>query len=130
VVLMASWRRVRVAQLSWHLPVALVVALVLAAPYLPMLFHWAAQGGAAGVRDASAAAAALVPGDNDIFATFGTGVGIDLPLRVGLMLVGIWQVGRCRTGRSVVSIGGIFVTLALVFVYVHTPLTEVLYAAT
>jgi hypothetical protein len=130
VVLLASWRRVPVAQVSRHLPVALVLALVLAAPYLPTLFHWAAQGGAAHVRDASAEAAALVPGDNDTFATFGTGVGFDLPLRVGLMLFGAWQAVRCQTGRTVVSIGAIFAALALGFVYVHAPLTEVIYAAT
>src|SRR5207237_2405799 len=90
VVLVASRRKVRLAQLGRQVSVAVVVALVLAAPYLPTLFHWAAQGGAAGVRDASAATAARVPRDLELFNTFGTGLGFGVPLRGVLMLVGAW----------------------------------------
>src|SRR5207237_6599453 len=104
--------KVRLAQLGRQVSVAVVVALVLAAPYLPTLFHWAAQGGAAGVRDASAATAALVPRDLELFNTFGTGVGFDVPLRGALMIVGAWQAVRWQTGRAVARIGTLLAALA------------------
>ena len=71
-----------------------------------------------------------MPGDGDMFNTFGTGAGVDLPLRAALVLVGAWQTVRWRTGRAVVVIGLIYLGLALVFVYLHAPLLNTIYAAT
>jgi hypothetical protein len=130
VVLVARWRGVHLRQASWQVPAAVVLALGLAVPYLPTLFHWAAGGGASAVRDASADVAALMPGDGDVFNTFGTGVGLDLPLRAALVLVGAWQAARMKTGRAIVVLGLIFLGLALVFVYLHTPLLNAVYAVT
>jgi hypothetical protein len=137
VLLVAGWRRLRWRQLCVHAAVALVIGLVCAAPYASTLLHWAAAGGASAIGSVEAQAEALssggLPTENLLvlmFNTFGTGVGLDLPLRIGLLVTGVWCAARGRTGQAVVALGAIFLGLALAFATLHGPLLDGLYAIT
>jgi hypothetical protein len=132
-----GWRRLRGVRSGLQVSLALIVALVIAAPYLQTLLPWAGSGGASGVGAVQAQAEAALSGDTAtegmlilMFNTFGTGVGVDLPLRICLVVLGTWQAMRWGAGRVVVAIGGIFLGLAFTFAVVHGPLVERVYSST
>jgi hypothetical protein len=126
VVLVAFRGRARCATLPRDVAVAVVVGLACSAIYLPTLLHWAGSAGAyaVGLEDAqvprstsvTSASAGPTP-----FIVFGLGaLGIDLPLRAGMLLVGIIWTLRTRRGRSVFAVGALFTALAVVFTFLST----------
>jgi hypothetical protein len=136
VVLLGSLRHVAWRALARDLVIASVVALVCAAPYLPILLHWAGSGGTgygASVEDGQVAQAA--PGlsaPSDLFLVFGLGaLGIDLPVRVVLLVIGTIAAVRMRVGRSVVVVGGLFVAITSSFTLLGgLPVLQRVYDAT
>jgi hypothetical protein len=135
VVALASWRRLDWLALARHLVLALVVALVIAAPYLPNLVQWAGDGGASSVGLAEGRAlegnAVPIVGNNWFAVFLAEALGIDLPIRLALVAVGFWWAFRRRTGRSLVAVGLVFLGVTLVFTGLNTLLTvRQVYAAT
>jgi hypothetical protein len=136
VVLLGSLWHVAWRALARDLVIASVVALVCAAPYLPILLHWAGSGGTgygASVEDGQVAQAA--PGlsaPSDLFLVFGLGaLGIDLPVRVVLLVIGTIAAVRMRVGRSVVVVGGLFVAITSSFTLLGgLPVLQRVYDAT
>ncbi|MGI9145097.1 MAG: DUF6541 family protein [Chloroflexota bacterium] len=107
------WRR-----LGWPILVAAGVAIVSASPYLPNLTTWAGAGGAYAAGLAAGAtpqgATSAMNGQPSAFATFTlNALGIDLPVRVLLLAIGVaWSV-RARVGRTVAAVGIVFGALAV-----------------
>jgi Family of unknown function (DUF6541) len=135
VVLVTGWRRLHWARLARHAGLALVFALVVAAPYLPSLLHWAGAGGAylAGVEDTRVptSASSAVTGPSLFVVRAIEALGIDLPVRVVLMVAGaVWAI-RHRTGRSVVVVGLVFLGITSTFTFLsEVPLVAQAFAAT
>lgn len=119
VLAIANWRRIAWWTLTRHLLLAGLLALVLAAPYLPTLLHWAGGGGAFTVgyddgRSLEGGATSII--GNSLLAVFlGESLGIDLPIRVLLVAVGIWAALRHRRERTLVAVGAVFVAITLAF---------------
>jgi hypothetical protein len=96
IVLMAivamNWWRLPWRRLRLEIPGALLLALVGAMPYLPVLFHWAGAGGAfeVGFEDATALAigAKSTTAAEFLGAYTLDALGIDLPVRVVLIALG------------------------------------------
>jgi hypothetical protein len=136
MVLIAALRRIRWRALSRDLGIAFLVMLVCSAPYLPVLFHWAGNGGAGygvGLEDGQAPAASTGPGAvSDPFIMFALGaLGIDLPLRCVLLAIGGIAAFRMRAGRSVVAIGVVFVGITSCFTLLSgLPILRQAYAVT
>jgi hypothetical protein len=122
VVLIGGRRRVAWRGLPRDVGLAVVVGVACAAVYLPSLISWAGGGGAyrVGLQDGGVTAGSLsrnLDPDTNPFTVFALGaLGIDLPLRVVLLLTGAVWAFRQRTGRSVV-------VLALVFTAITSTLT-------
>src|SRR5205085_9620743 len=93
-----------------------VLAVVCAAPYLPVLLHWAGGGGAyaIGSEDGSA----LERGTDSALQLLGLfaldALGVDFPVRIVLVVLGLVWAVRGRVGLTVVAITGVFVGLAVV----------------
>src|SRR5258708_14466049 len=99
---MLFWR------LAVHVLGAVVLALLVAAPYLPVLLNWAGTGGAfeTGFEDAGAlAAGARSTTAGGLLGGFTLdALGVDLPVRVGLLGLGLlWAVRQAR-GRPGLAI--------------------------
>ena len=124
VALAANWRRIRWPGLGRDVAIALGVGLVAAAIYLPTLLHWQGASGAyaVGLEDAqvpstaTAAASISAPVGPDPFVVFALGaLGVDLPLRVGLLCIGVgWVFFRSR-GRGVVVVAVLFTLVTSAF---------------
>jgi hypothetical protein len=105
-----NWRRIRLEKLVWHLPLAVLGAVVCALPYLSTLVGWAAAGGAtsaAAVEQASAQGQGVSSGGDWLELALGlTGAGglIDLPVRAVLLVIG----ARQRRLRTAVVGWGVF----------------------
>ena len=135
VLAIAHWRRLQWARLGLHLLVAIGVALVASAPYIPALLHWAGAGGAyaVGYEDGSA----LVTGDSTMRAAELLGLlsadalGVDFPIRAVLVVAGtVWLVRR-STGRTLVAVALVFFGLAVAAsLFQSVPLVRQVYAAT
>jgi hypothetical protein len=133
VLLAANWRRLRWGRLALHALMAGAIAAVCAAPYLPALLHWAGGGGAyvVGNEDGSAlergTSSALL-----ILAAFSAdALGVDLPVRVILLALGLFWAVRSRVGLTVVAVTALFVGLALVSTFFNgVPLVRTVFAAT
>ena len=126
LVLLAAWRRVQWGLLARDVAVAAIVGVACSAIYMPLLLHWAGSGGAysVGLEDgqvpqapATSASASVSAGPNP-FVVFALGaLGVDLPLRVGLLAIGaVWAI-RHRSGRSVLIVGLLFSLLASAFTF-------------
>jgi hypothetical protein len=122
VVLVGAWHRVGWRDLPRDVGLALVVGVVCAAVYLPSLIAWAGGGGAyrVGLQDGGVTAGSLsrnLDPDTNPFTVFALGaLGIDLPLRIVLLSIGVTWTVRQRAGRSVL-------VLALVFTAITSALT-------
>jgi hypothetical protein len=118
VVAVASWRQLNWRQLAVHTAGTIVLALICAAPYVPVLLHWAGTGGAyqAGYEDGTA----LEKGAQTMSALELLGVftadalGVDLPIRVVLVVLGAFWAFQQRLGRAVVAVTLVFFGLAIV----------------
>jgi hypothetical protein len=135
VVALANWRRLGWVRLGAQVPVAIAVALVCAAPYLPLLLHWAGGGGAfdVGLSDAQALASGSKTNTAaDLLWVFGLdAIGVDLPVRLPLVILGVgWALWR-RTGRIVVALAVAFIGLAVIATFFSTlPAVRQVYATT
>jgi hypothetical protein len=127
---LACWREIPVRRTSAHAVLAAALAIGLAGPYMPFLLHWAAGGGASEIRDAAVEVAGLNPAATDLFDTFGSGVGLDLPLRLALLTVGTVAALRSTGGRIVTTIGALFFLLAFAFTTMHLAVLDTIYAVT
>jgi hypothetical protein len=127
-----DWRRLPVA-----LALAAAVAVVCAAPYLPTLLHWAGGGGAytVGLEDASVPSGHSgdsAEGPTPFVAFALDALGIDLPVRIALLAVGLAWTLRARTGRSVAVVGLAFFLVSACFTFLsgHVPVVMHAYAVT
>ena len=96
MIAVARRRELRVAQLLRCLPLAIGLSALIVAPYLPTLLGWAGAGGAIGAAELNTSAALAnpePPGPDDWlqFPLGGTGAAVlaDLPVRLGLILLGL-----------------------------------------
>jgi hypothetical protein len=121
IVLLGARRQMNWPDLPRVVGLAMLVALASAAVYLPNLVRWAAAGGAyavglqeTAVFTSTSTDSATVAAGPGLFATFALdSLGIDLPLRLTLLGVGIgWSI-RKRVGRSVVVVGIAFAGIAV-----------------
>ncbi|MBV9598002.1 MAG: hypothetical protein JOZ87_14160 [Chloroflexi bacterium] len=136
-VLIAGCRRVNWRVLPPHLMLALVLAVVLSAPYLSGLVEFYRAGGAQAAGDADLAAMSLPSADLDglrgtlqLVLDAMAGIVVDAPVRVGIVLVGAVSVFSTRTGRLLLPLGLTFVALAIMFRGLHAPAVDRLYALT
>jgi hypothetical protein len=117
-VLIGAARRVVWSELPRAVGLAILVGIGCAASYLPNLIHWAGAGGAysAGLADgppADPGAAVTVSPAPVLFVVFVLdSLGIDFPIRLLILAVGIVWVFRDRVGRSVAVVGLVFAGLA------------------
>ena len=119
------WRQVRPITLV-HALAGLLVALVVAAPYLADLLTWLQGGGAVGTAlteiEQEATAPALGSG-NELELWYASGVlggnPLDLAVRMALLAVGTVWVWRDRRGRWLVAVTAVFVLLTVASTNVH-----------
>jgi hypothetical protein len=138
VVVLAASRVQVVARrpVAVHIGVALGFALLLALPYLPTLAGWASGGGAVSVGQDYYDFQHQVIQDDLLQgvllwgAALSSGFLVDLPVRAGLLGVGVWLVLSHRTGRWVVVLGVVFAGLVATFRYVDTALVKAVFALT
>lgn len=134
VLVAANWRRIDWGRLAPHALGAVVLALICAAPYLPVLLHWAGSGGAyaAGNEDGSALAQGATGSGIELLGLFVVdALGVDFPIRIVLVVLGLVAAFRWRVGRSVVAITAIFVALAVVATLFNgVPLVRAVFSAT
>jgi hypothetical protein len=133
---LASLRKLEWRGLVRHLPLALLLGVVLAAPYIPALTAWTQGNGAQAVGAAefthmSETGSALSRVADTLHLALDTvsAALIDAPLRLVLLSVGIAASLRMRTGRVLVVIGLLFLGLALAF-QAQLPALQPMYAAT
>jgi hypothetical protein len=123
---MLPWRR-----LAGHVPLAAGAALLGAAPYLPMLVHWAGTGGASAVGSADLAetqARGSTP-LAELVVTYGADVlGLDLPVRIALLGTGAILALRYRHGRVLIASAAGFAGLAALFRFASAEPVQRLYA--
>jgi hypothetical protein len=128
-------RNLHWSKLVVHVGLAMLIALVCAAAYLPLLFHWAEGGGAlaVGYEDGTALATgakSTISGDLLLVYTLNA-LGIDLPIRLAIIVLGLVWVVRHRTGWTTVGIAAAFYVLAVVASFLNgLPLVRDVYAAT
>src|SRR5207244_7625050 len=96
VISIAAWRGLRWRLLGAHLGLAFIVAVALSGAYLPALVGWAGAGGpgdAALAEFGTRTQAANRPIDDEALFwlnTFTAGIVVDTPVRVALLVAGIW----------------------------------------
>lgn len=122
IVLFTRWRRVHWSTVAIGLAVALSVAVLCTLVYLPTLLRWGSNGGAyaAGTADGpspqTVVAVASSSGAASLLSVFTlASLGIDLPIRVALVVIGAVWAARAHRGLSVVVIGLLFLALAYLF---------------
>jgi hypothetical protein len=135
VLALANWQRLPWKRLGVHVGGAVVLALVCAAPYLPVLLQWAGTGGAfdVGFDDGGAlATGARSTTAADLLGVFTLdALGVDLPVRVLLLALGLVWAVRQPGGRALVATGGVFVGLAVASSFLNgLPIFRQIYAVT
>jgi hypothetical protein len=137
IVLIGALRTVIWRDLPRIVGLAMLVALACAAVYLPTLVSWAGGGGAYGVglQDTAVVTstdAATVASGPGLFVTFALdSLGIDLPIRLILLAVGIGWSFRERVGRTVVAVGIAFAGIAVALnAFSGVPVLAQIYAIT
>ncbi|MDQ6671954.1 MAG: hypothetical protein M3069_14640 [Chloroflexota bacterium] len=136
VVLIAALRRVVWGGLAWSLLLALGLSVATAGPYLPSLIGWVGGGGAyeAGLAGGPApqSTVAVDNAQPGLFLAFALNAfGIDLPIRVMLLVIGVAWSMRQRTGLTVVAVGLVFGSVAVVLnAFSDVPLARQVYAVT
>jgi hypothetical protein len=129
VIALARLRHIHPRRLVMHVPLALGLAILCAAPYLPTLLGWAGSGGAVSAGEAFATNVEAGQADWLQFALGITGATslIDLPVRFGLIALGLCLQRRARLA------GGLwlaFVALLVVVQFVDLPLVRTLFVMT
>ena len=135
VLAVANSRRLPWRRLPRDIAAAVAIALVCAVPYLPALLHFAGTGGAyqVGLEDGRAmelgAKSATVTELLGVFTL--NALGVDLPVRVVLLVGGAIWAFRQRTGRALVAASAVFAALAVVSSFLNfLPPVRFVYAAT
>jgi hypothetical protein len=135
VLAISRWRRLPWRRLGGDLGLAVAIAAVCAAPYLPAVLHWAGAGGAyqAGLEDGTAmdiGARNATAGESLGIFTLDA-LGVDLPVRIGLLALGVVWALRQRTGRVLAAVVAIFVALAVIATFLNgVPIVRTVFAAT
>jgi uncharacterized protein DUF6541 len=134
VVCVGQWRRVNWRRLVPHGVGAVVLAIVCAGPYLPVLLHWASGGGAyqVGYEDGTALEQGATGSAAQLLGLFSLdALGVDFPIRIVLVGLGLVWAVRCSAGLTVVAITSVFVGLAVVATFLNgVPLVRSVFAAT
>jgi hypothetical protein len=120
VIALARFRRIAPGRLAVHLPLALGLAVLIAAPYVPTLLGWAGTGGATSAGEAFTVNADSGQADWLQFALGITGAAspIDLPVRFGLIVLGLCLHRRLRL---VAGLWLAFVALLVAVQFVDLP---------
>lgn len=135
ILALASWRRMDWLRLPRDLALAVALAAMCAAPYLPALMHWAGAGGAyqVGLEDGAAmqaGARSSLAGERLAVFTLDA-LGVDLPVRLMLIASGVIWAFRQRAGRILVAVTAAYVGLAIVSSFLNDiGLVRTVYAAT
>jgi hypothetical protein len=136
-VLIAGWQRANWKVLWPHVLLAVLLVVVLSAPYISGLAEFYRSGGAQAAGDATLAGMSAPATDQSwllgtvqLLLDALAGIVIDVPVRLCLVLVGVVGVFRTRTGRLLVPLGLTFVALAVLFRGLHVPAVDHLYALT
>jgi hypothetical protein len=129
VIALVRFRRIDPRRLAAHLPLALGLAVVCAAPYLPTLLGWAGTGGALSAGEAFDKNGAMAQADWLQFALGITGAAslIDLPVRLGLIALAL---GLHRRLRLAATLWLAFVALLVVVQFVDLPPVRTLFVLT
>ena len=135
VIALVRHRRLHLSQLVWQLPLAIGMAIVVAAPYLPTLIGWAGAGGASAagqdvVDFASANPDLQLHSDLVQFTISAAGATtwVDLPSGLRWSALGAW-VG-IRRAPIVAALWAAFSSLLFVIDFVDVPLVQKLYTLT
>jgi hypothetical protein len=133
VIALMQYRRLAPTRLLWQLPLAVGVAIVVAAPYLPTLIGWAGSGGATGVGQGVVDFVTANPDleqHSDFLQFTLSAVGatswVELPVRLALVAVAL----RFRRAPVAIGVWAAFSALLFIVDFVHVPLVERLYALT
>ena len=120
-------------RLPAHLGLAAIVALAVAAPYIPTLLHWAGRGGAssAGLTNLDFTIAHPELQGHADWLQFGLGItgagsALDLPVRLVLLALGI----RAGVPRTLVWLWVTFVGLLLMVDFLDVPVINRVFALT
>jgi hypothetical protein len=129
----ASWRRIPWRRLGLDMLLVAAVAAVCAAPYLPLLLHWAGGGGAYAVGNEDGSA--MEQGSASVLQLLGLfsldALGVDAPVRIVLVVLGLVFAFQVRAGRALVVVTCVFVSLAiLATLFNGVPLVRSVFAAT
>jgi hypothetical protein len=129
VIAVARFRCIDVKRLATHVPLAIGLAVLCAAPYLPTLLGWAGTGGAISAGEAFTVNPDTGQADWLQFALGVTGAAslIDLPLRLALIAVGL---SLHRRARLAVALWLTFVTLLLLVQFVDLPIVRTIFVLT
>jgi hypothetical protein len=129
VIAIACFRRIDLKRLATHVPLALGLAVLCAAPYWPALLGWAGTGGAVSAGEAFTLNADNSQADWLQFALGTTGATslIDLPLRFGLIALGARVHHRVRLATGLWLT---FVTLLAVVQFVDLPIVRTVFVLT
>jgi hypothetical protein len=134
VIAIARGRHIDVKRLAWQLPLALAVALLAAAPYLPTLFGWFSGGAATGAGEAIADYTAANPEDMGhgdwlqfVLGVTGAAAFIDLPVRVALIVLGVVSM---RRGRLAIALWATILALLLIVDFVNLPPVRTVFITT
>jgi hypothetical protein len=134
VVLAVVWQRLPWRQLPGHLGITAGIALVCAAPYLPIVLHWAGGGGAVLTGDeagrALASSASSFLEDSTFLVFLGGSLGMDVPIRLILLAIGAFWAVRQWPGRVVVGVAVLFLLIGLTFTLLNSvPIVRTVYSA-
>jgi hypothetical protein len=133
IVACANWRAIPWRRLGVDGLAALAVAVLCAAPYMPVLLHWAGAGGAYAVGNADGAAIQRATSSGlETLGIFGLdALGVDFPVRIVLVALGLVFAFRFQVGRPVVAVTLTFMTLAILVTFCNgVPLVRTLFAIT
>jgi hypothetical protein len=137
VLAVARARRLHWPTLMRHAPLALLVLLVLAGPYLTTLLGWARAGGATGVGQATldgyaaGGPSTLWSDPADLARSLaGAGSTFETYPRLFLLALGALALLRSPGQRWLVALYGVFVGLLLAFDVPEPPLISRIYVAT
>jgi len=129
----ATWRTLPWRRLGPDIVGAVLLAIVCAAPYLPVLLHWAGAGGAYVVGDEDGTALGQGSAEAvELLKLFSLdALGIDFPIRIALLLAGLVFAFKFRAGRSLLAVTTVFIGLAIVATQLNfIPAVRSVFAAT
>jgi hypothetical protein len=137
IILIAFARRLSLRRAVRDAAFAILLSTILASPYVPTLLGWASAGGAAPSAVNWESARAELDLDEQFVGLIGlmlvsvsSGVLLDIPVRVGLLVAGLWWTLRSRNGLFVAALALVFLALAWLFAFGESSLVRRLYALT